>query len=235
MSGIRLQDEHRVNRFLWWGCKPFFWVLTRLLFRLKCEGRKNVPRSGPLLVVSNHCSFLDPVLIGVAMPRVVRFLARATLWDVPFIRFWIQQWGAIPVYRGSDAKPYSAVRAAVQALKKGDAVCIFPEGTRSENGVFQIEKVRTGVGFMALQSQCPILPVAIIGSHLALPKGKAFIRPLPVSIRFGSPFTVEEYYRHESLSRAGKLATEKIIQHLMDLLPESQKPKRKENVEVEAE
>ncbi|MFN4181927.1 MAG: lysophospholipid acyltransferase family protein, partial [bacterium] len=112
-------------------------------------------------------------------------------------------------------------------LKQGDAVCIFPEGTRSENGVFQIEKVRTGVGFMALQSQCPILPVAIIGSHLALPKGKSFIRPMPICIRFGSPFTVEDYYRRENMSEAGKLATEKIIQRLVDLLPESLKPRER--------
>ncbi len=225
MSGEIFERPDHINHWLWWGSKPVFWVGGKLLFRLRSVGREHIPKRGPVLIVSNHCSFLDPVLLGITVPRVVRFLARSTLWDVPVVGWWIGQWGAVPVYRESKAGTYSAVRKAVDVLKKGYAVCIFPEGTRSPDGRFQIEKVRTGVGFVALHTRCQIVPAAVIGSHRALSKGEKWIRPVPIVVRFGPAFSLQEFSQHNSISRkTGESVTAKIVARIIALLPDEQKP-----------
>ncbi len=213
-----------MNTWLWFTAKPVVWTLSKSFFRVRAEGKAYIPRTGPVLVVSNHCSYLDPVLLGVTFPRTLRFLAKSELFDVSLLKFLMRQWGQVPVYRSTRAGSYSAIRAAIDLLKRGEAVVVFPEGTRSVDGRFHPEKVHTGAAVIALQAEAPVIPAAVVGSFQALPKGSRFPRPYPVRVIYGSPLDMSEFYRKENSPDLPKILTEKIIQRILALLPESLHP-----------
>ncbi len=141
------------------------------MFRFQSSGRENVPTSGPLLVVSNHQSHLDPVLIGVACPRQVGALARASLFVGPF-GWLIRSFGAVPVERGSAT---GGIRALLGMLRAGEAAIVFPEGTRTPDG--RLQRFETGFCAIARRGGAAIVPTTIDGAFAALPRGARFPRP----------------------------------------------------------
>ena len=215
-----------LNAFLWWSAKPIVLVGFKVLFRYRVEGRQHLPRRGPLLVVANHLSHLDPPLIGLALPRTVRFLARENLRRAPVVGGLIRRWGIIPVYRDSQRRAYSAVEMALEALRRGEAVAIFPEGTRSEDGRFHPEKVRSGAAVLALRSRAPVVPAGIWGTCYALPKGAKWIRPRPVGVRFGPPIQMEDLYDRGLSRDVTREATRRILEAIQDLLPEEHRAEK---------
>jgi 1-acyl-sn-glycerol-3-phosphate acyltransferase len=158
----------------------------RLAFGLRSRGAEHVPAKGPVLLVANHVSFLDPPLVGGASPRPLSFLAKAELFRVPLFGGLIRRLNAQPLRReGGDA---AALRAALRVLKRGGALLVFPEGTRGEGDI--LGPAKPGAGMLAVLGGAPVVPVYISGSGRAWPRGRRFPRPANVTVTFGSPLPV---------------------------------------------
>jgi len=170
-------------------CQVVCWTVCKIMFRYRFSGRENVPMTGPLLVVSNHQSHLDPVLIGIASPRQVGALARASLFVGPF-GWLIRSFGAVPVERGSAT---AGIRALLGMLKAGEAAIVFPEGTRTEDG--NLRPFQSGFCAIARRSGAAIAPTTINGAFAALPRGAKFPRLKPITLRFQQPILPDEIAR----------------------------------------
>jgi len=170
-------------------CQIVCWVFCKALFRFRYTGGEHVPATGPVLVVSNHQSHLDPVLIGVASPRQVGALARASLFVGPF-GWLIRSFGAVPVERGSAT---GGIRALLGMLRAGEAAIVFPEGTRTDDG--RLQPFQSGFCAIARRGGATIVPTTIDGAFAALPRGAALPRPRPISLSFHEPITPDEIAR----------------------------------------
>ncbi len=178
------------------------------LARLSVEGRENIPEKGPVLLVSNHRSFMDPPLVAYAvMKRPVFFMAKEELFKTPFISTLIKHWGnGFPVKRGKfDLK---AMKTALTILRKGELLCLFPEGTRAPKGKFLKPKI--GTGMIALKANVPIIPCFIDGSEDLLPKGAKLPKSANVKIKLGEAFQIELSNSKENYEKAAKKIIEKI-------------------------
>jgi 1-acyl-sn-glycerol-3-phosphate acyltransferase len=174
--------------------KPLAVALMRLLFRLEVVNAGLVPATGPVLLVSNHVSVLDPPLVGGAAPRPLVFMAKEELFRIPLFGRLIRALNARPVRRdGSDMR---ALKAALAVLAEGHAILVFPEGTRGEEGG-TLREGKPGVGMLAVLSGAPVVPVFVSGSGAALPRGRALPRPTKVRVSFGPPLN----FKSESQSR----------------------------------
>jgi 1-acyl-sn-glycerol-3-phosphate acyltransferase len=168
---------------LYRALKPLAVAVMRLGFRMEVRGREHVPLSGPLLLVSNHVSVLDPPFVGGAAPRDLYFLAKEELFDIPVLGRLIRGLNARPVKRdGSDSR---ALKMSLRLLAEGRALLIFPEGTRGVEG--RLREGRPGAGMLALRSGAPVVPVYVSGTGRALPAGRAIPRPTKVRVTFGPP------------------------------------------------
>jgi len=169
----------------WWYRFCQFWCQLGLVmgFRYRVWGREHVPRRGGALLVSNHQSFLDPVLVAVGLPRQVHYMARRSLFRVPGFRGLIRSLNAFPVRRGG--VDVSAVREAVSRLEAGELVLVFPEGTRTPDG--RIQPLRRGVELLARRARVPIVPVVIDGAYEVWPRHRRWPRPGTIRVEFGPP------------------------------------------------
>lgn len=168
--------------------KPLGVALLRLYFGLRVRGRSHVPRSGPVLLVANHSSVLDPPLVAAATPRPVSFLAKAELFRVPGFGRLIRALHAHPVRReGGDP---AALRVGLRILDSGGTLLVFPEGTRGPEGV--LRPAKPGAGMLAVLSGAPVVPVYIQGTGRACPRGSRWPRPVRVTVTFGPPLRFGE-------------------------------------------
>jgi 1-acyl-sn-glycerol-3-phosphate acyltransferase len=172
--------------------KPFLLIF----FHMSRIGREHVP-DGAVILASNHRSFLDPFVVGICLNRPVYFVAKKELFDRPLVGWFLNCLGAFPIKRGESDE--ESVETAKQILARGDALVIFPEGTRIREG--SLGRAKRGVGRLALESGAPVVPVAVHGTERAR-RGWIF-RPVKVKVRLGRPLT---FPRVESASR--QLATE---------------------------
>lgn len=163
-------------------------AVVRLFFGVESRGAEHVPTVGPVLLVANHASVLDPPLVGAVVRRQLSFLAKAELFDVPLFGGLIRRLGARPLRReGADA---GALRAALRVVRSGGALLVFPEGTRGQDGV--LGPAKPGAGMLAVLGKAPVVPVYISGSGGAWPRGRRLPRPAKVTVTFGPPFTVTQ-------------------------------------------
>jgi 1-acyl-sn-glycerol-3-phosphate acyltransferase len=168
---------------LYAALKPIVAVLARALFRVSARGRQHVPATGPVLLVANHASILDPPLVGVATSRQLCFMAKEELFRVAGLGRLIHALGARPVRRdGGDSR---ALKTALGLLAEGRALLVFPEGTRGDEG--RLGPAKPGVGMLAVLSGAPVVPVLIEGTGRVLPRGRTLPRPAKVRITFGPP------------------------------------------------
>ncbi|HTO13327.1 MAG TPA: lysophospholipid acyltransferase family protein [Candidatus Binatia bacterium] len=166
-------------------CKPIAVAIMKLLFRLEAHGTEHVPATGPVLLVANHSSVLDPPLVGGMTPRRLTFLAKAELFGIPGFGWLIRRLGAQPLRReGADP---SALRTAQRVLQAGGALLVFPEGTRGEEGV--LREAKPGAALLAMQTGVPVVPVYVRGSGGAWPRGRRLPRPVKVVVTFGPALT----------------------------------------------
>ncbi|MCR2801577.1 MULTISPECIES: lysophospholipid acyltransferase family protein [unclassified Microbacterium] len=188
--------------------------LARLFYWPRIEGRKNVPRKGPVILASNHLSFIDSFVIPMASPRAVRFLAKASYFEGKGLKGWFAREffyavGAFPVQRGAGQAALDALDQQKRMLEAGWATALYPEGTRSLDG--RLYKGRTGVAFLALQTGAPVVPVGLVGTNDAMPVGAKFPRLRPrVTVRFGEPIDLS-HHGPASSGRARRLATDEIM------------------------
>ena len=155
------------------------------LWGLRGYGMHRIPRRGGLLLASNHQSYLDPILIGVAQSRPLHFIARRSLFRFGPFRALIRALHAHPIDRGR--ADLGAVRLVLDLLRGGNAVLIFPEGTRTRTGA--LGRAKPGMAHIARRAGVPILPVLVDGSWRAWPRQKPLPGPGFVNILFGSPVT----------------------------------------------
>lgn len=175
----------------------FCWVF----FRLRLFGRENIPKEGPFIVASNHQSYLDPALIGAPVKRPMRYLARDSLFKNRFFAAAIASIRAMPLKQGQS--DLSTLRTVIKMLKAGDGVCLFPEGTRTEDG--RIQPFKPGLGLLCRRGKAPIIPTVIDGAFEAWPKEQKIFSFGSVWVQFGKPITLEQ---------AKEMTDEELADHL---------------------
>lgn len=150
---------------------------------LEARGVQHIPRTGGVLLVANHVSFLDPVIIGSAANREIHYMARSNAFDIPGLGKLIAAYNAYPVSRG--AADLKALRNTISLLKNGNAVLIFPEGTRSVDGT--LGQARDGACFIAHRAGVPTIPVFHRGAERMLPRNSKRLRRTKLTVTFGAP------------------------------------------------
>ena len=182
MQGMRAHAlERGVNPLAYWALRAVLQPFFLLYFRLERIGRTHIPRKGPVILASNHRSFLDPFVIAVLVRRPVYFVAKKELFGNPLQAWILNSLGAFPVDRGAGDQDAMATARAI--LARGDVVVIFPEGTRVRPG--PLGRPRRGVGRLALETGAHVVPIAVIGTE-DVRRGWR-IRPRRVRIRCGRP------------------------------------------------
>jgi glycerol-3-phosphate dehydrogenase (NAD(P)+) len=171
-----------VHPILYWPARFILKTLILLYFRVRRLGREHIPGGGVILA-ANHRSFLDPFAIGVCIPRPIYFVAKQELFKNPILGWFLNCMGAFPIRRGESDE--ESMETALRLLDRGEAVVIFPEGTRIRAG--SLGKPKRGVGRLALQSGAPVVPIAITGSERARDGWK--IKPVKVHVRCGPALT----------------------------------------------
>lgn len=153
---------------------------------MRVVGRLRVPRGRAVILAPNHCSYLDPIVVQAALPRRVRFLMTEEIYRVPWARWFFESMGTIPVPdRGVHV---AAMRECADVLERGELLVIFPEGRISHDGT--LGRGFPGVASLAARTRAIVVPVHIEGTYRALPKRARFVRPAPITIRFGAPIDV---------------------------------------------
>jgi glycerol-3-phosphate dehydrogenase (NAD(P)+) len=174
--------ERGVNPFVYWLMRAVLQPFFHIYFRLSRIGREHIPAEGPVIIASNHRSFVDPFVIGVMARRPMYYVAKQELFFYNRVLAWLlSALGAFPVDRG--AGDQEMIETARSILARGDIVLMFPEGTRTRPG--SLGKPKRGVGRLALETGAPVVPVAVIGTE-AVRKGWR-IRPHKLRIRAGQP------------------------------------------------
>lgn len=174
------ESPDRPNR-LWRFLRLFLRFLFPIWFRFRARGAAKVPRHGPALLVINHQSFLDSMMVGTPLDRPVSFLARDSLFRVPAIGWMFRHSYVMAVNR--EAASSSSLRLAADRLKQGFLVGIFPEGTRSSDG--QIGPLKPGFIALIRKGNVPVIPVGIAGTGAAWPRDAWLARPKPCRVVFG--------------------------------------------------
>lgn len=192
------------------------WMRALLFFDTSrdVKGKENVPRNGPLILVSNHLNNADPPIISSVTPRQISFLTKQEWFKTPIVGTMFKMGGMIPVRRF--AADLHALRAAQDLLQHGGCLGMFAEGTRSKDGV--LHQGEPGTALIALRTGAPVQPVAIWGTEsVKLPKDMLLSRT-KVHVRFGKPFTLS---RPQRISREDvERGTETIMKAIAALLPE---------------
>ncbi len=173
------------------------YAYCKIIHRVKIEGQENIPLDEPLIYCGNHRTYLDPPLIVVTAKRHVRFMAKIELKKNPFFAFLGVVFDGIYVNR--DSKDITAIKTVLKALKNGECVALFPEGTR--NGIEKGEKVKDGAAFFAMRSGAKVMPVGISGGTGKFDK---------VTIRYGKPLDFSTYDKND------KDVLDKITEEIME-------------------
>jgi 1-acyl-sn-glycerol-3-phosphate acyltransferase len=182
-------------------------AVARWLFHFTVVGAERLPVSGAAVLVANHVSWLDPIIVPLALPRKPAFLAMEELWRMPVVGIVMRVYGplAIPLNRG--AVDATALKRSLRALQAGALLIVFPEGGISPSG--ELRPFHRGAAMLAARAGAPIIPVAIQGTAEALPLGRMLPRRRPITVRIGTPITPASQQR-EDLERASEDAAAQI-------------------------
>ena len=171
-----------MSKFFWFG-----WVLSRsaaAVCHVKISGKEHIPKKGPFILASNHISNFDPPIMGSCSGRELHFLAKKQLFDNLLAKWWLLGVNSIPLNRGAIDR--TALAKCLDALKKGNGLVIFPEGTRSKTGDFLSPK--PGIGMLAIQAKCPIVPAFVQGTDRL---SSCFLGRSKLLVSFGEPIPAE--------------------------------------------
>lgn len=202
--------------FYWFLKHVMLGPLLRLIYRPKAVGLENIPAEGPVILASNHLSFVDSLFIPLLVKRPVVFLGKADYFDSWRTRWFVKAVNVIPVRRTGGSASEAAIRTGVEALEKGIVVGIYPEGTRSPDQ--RLYRGKTGVARMALEARAPVVPIAIEGTSEIMPLDKKTPRLRGrVLVRFGKPLDFSRYYDRPHDRFVLRSVTDEIMYEIMML------------------
>jgi 1-acyl-sn-glycerol-3-phosphate acyltransferase len=195
--------------FLGW---TFFRLVYSTYFRWRIYNPERVPKKGPVILASNHASFLDPPLVGSGLKRDINYLARESLFRFPGIGALLRSWNAVPVDReGGGAK---GLKTILDRLHGGAGIILFPEGTRTRDG--KLQSARSGIGLTVIKSDAPVVPVRVFGTFEAYGKHIKFPRPKRIAVKYGKPMMFEAL--REEAKTCSKVRLKEIYQQVADEL-----------------
>jgi 1-acyl-sn-glycerol-3-phosphate acyltransferase len=194
----------------YWFCYHLIKLVGRVFFRLRVVHRERMINHGPVILASNHESYLDPPLVGSIADRPIFFLARKTLLAGPFFGWLLPKLNVIPVdQEGNDR---SALRALIRILKAGEGTLVFPEGERTQDG--HLRPALPGLGFVIAKTLAPVVPMRIFGAREALPRGSGRVRVCPITVVVGEPI----YFTAADLQPPGSELYTRLSQRVMDAI-----------------
>ena len=213
---MELRTDKKIYAFLHHVARTFMHVFGRVEVR----GVENLPEGG-FLIAGNHVSFLDPPLIGCAIPREMYFFARKTLMNNPLLRLILPHCNVIPVDRdgGSDV---GAFKKVFSVLREGHALILFPEGTRSKDG--RLGKPQGGAGLIACRMRVPVVPARVFGTGDVLPRGAAIPERAKLAVVFGKPLLPQDFDPGKDAPDRFREASRRIMAKIAELEP-PQEPK----------
>jgi 1-acyl-sn-glycerol-3-phosphate acyltransferase len=176
----------KLSNGVYWFIKAILYIFFKVFNRLEVVGSENVPGEGGVIVAANHVSYLDPPLMGVALKRQATYMAKEGLFKIPILGAVIRLF-SVPIRRGRPQP--STIKEAVNRLKKGELIVMFPEGSRSTDG--NILDAKRGIGVIAAISRIPVVPTLIKGTEKALPVGARVLRPAKITVIFGNPIVTD--------------------------------------------
>lgn len=194
--------------------------LLRAVWRPTVTGAENVPRTGGVILASNHLSFADSIVIPSVSPRPVHFLAKSDYFTGTGLkgaaqRAWFEGLGMLPVDRDDPQAALGSLEVALEVLGRGEAFGIYPEGTRSRDG--RLYRGRTGVAHLALTAGVPVVPVGLRGTAELQPVGSSLPRLAKVTVEFGQPIQVAGRFDGVPLGKARRVITDEVMESIAAL------------------
>jgi 1-acyl-sn-glycerol-3-phosphate acyltransferase len=193
----------------YWLMKVVLTPILRIVYRVKVEGKEHVPTRGPVILAANHRSFLDSIFLPLVIRRRVTYVAKAEYFDDPKTAWFFRSVGQIPIRREGGSASEGALAAATDVLESGGVFGIYPEGTRTRDGL--THRGHTGVARLAMRTGAPVIPVGLVGTDECQPTDKKLPRLFrTVEVRFGRPIAAEHYTHHDE-----RLALRQLTDELM--------------------
>lgn len=199
-----------------------FRVLFKVLWRWKVEGLENFPAAGPVVVVANHVSIWDPVAVGSALPRQIKFMAKEDLFHYPVLGSILPRLGAFPVKRNQPDRV--AIRRALEILENKEVLGMFPEGTRSKTG--ELLKPHPGAAMIALKARAPVVPVACIGTA---DMWRSLFKREALRVRIGKPVFYNEFCDQRLNAKCLENISQDIMNRVAGMLQDSEDGRKQEN------
>ena len=167
----------------------FFRLVFAVYFRWRVFNPERVPLTGPVILASNHASYIDPPLVGAGVRRQINFLARDSIFHVPVLASILRSWEVVPVDR--DGGTGRGLKAILDRLARGGAIILFPEGTRSRHG--ELNPARSGIGLAVIKSDGPVVPCRVFGTYAAFGPRMLLPRPRRLTVKYGRPLFFEAW------------------------------------------
>jgi 1-acyl-sn-glycerol-3-phosphate acyltransferase len=212
----RAPEKGTIRRLLYAPLWLLMNGLFRVYFRMRVRGRPRPFPRGPLVVAANHCSYLDPLLLGLALPRRVVFLVTSSVYYRRFYRPWMWFFRAIPVQ--DDSVNVDAMRRALAVLAAGGVVGIFPEGGIGGDG--RLREGQIGVASLLLLGGAPVLTAGLVGTHEAMPRERKLPRPVRLEVRFSEVVRPEAVDAGRSHRDARRVLRDRVMASIERVLPE---------------
>lgn len=195
--------------------------LLRAALRLQVSGVENIPRSGAVIIASNHISFWDSIVIPAASPRQIAYLAKSEYFTGTGVRGAFDRFffdgiaGAIPVDRDDPRAAQKSLELALEVLHRDGAFGIYPEGTRSRD--LRLYRGHAGIGHLVLESGAPVVPVGVTGTERIQPAGSRVVRPAKVSVAFGDLLDFTGRVEQLPKAKARRLVADEVMDAIADL------------------
>ncbi|GAA1458304.1 1-acyl-sn-glycerol-3-phosphate acyltransferase [Nocardiopsis exhalans] len=211
---------------------------SRVVWPQKVEGAQHVPDQGPVILAANHLSIIDPLFVGVACPRPVRFIAKKELFDEStfakrIVARALKALGPVSVDRRPGQSSQEAMNNSLDVINGGEVFGIFPEGTRSPDG--RLYKGQTGLAWLALSTGAPVVPVALTGTQRILPPGRKIPSFNRVGVRFGEPVDLSPWEGRADKAKPRREATDAIMDAIAKLSGQEQIARYAASVKAELE
>jgi len=185
-------------------------LLARYLFRIEIFGQNHIPKKTGILIMSNHLSYLDPPIMGLAVGCELNYMARKDLFKNRFFSALIRELNAFPVERGKADR--TALKKALSLVREGKAVLMFPEGTRGMGD--KLGEPQQGAGFIAYWADCPVIPAYIKGTEIVLPRNAKKIRLAKIVVAFAKPINMNKIKNIFNTREAYPLIAQEIIDRI---------------------